>query len=211
MPPGESDDIERLKHELYSRNRKLPAIEDVRTPLNPSTAEAPVAWTKEEEPIETSKPVMIESRRKKMSMPAKFLIGSVAFFVLAAGAAAYMFYGGGNLISPQNIDIQVITPSLVDSGKEQSFQILITNHNASALTLVDLVIDYPEGTRDPKDPTKALQHERQSIGTIGAGQQIKRTANAILYGSEGSSHKLKATLEYSVANSNAVFQKGTEA
>src|SRR6185295_12329727 len=98
-----------------------------------------------------------EEPKKGMSMPGKFLLGSLGFFVLAAAAAAYMFFGGGNLISPQNIDIQIISPSLVDSGKEQTFQIIITNRNPSALTLADLIIDYPDGTRDPKDPTKALQ------------------------------------------------------
>lgn len=210
MPPEENDDIERLKHKLYARGGKGKPLADIRTPLNPSTAEAPVAWAKEEqEEPEVPKKASLyyEEPKKGMSLPAKFLIGSVGFFALAAAAAAYMFFGGGNLISPQNIDIQIIAPSLVDSGKAQTFQFIITNRNSSALTLSDLVIEYPDGTRDPKDSTKTLQHERQSIGTISSGQQIKRTATAVLYGQEGTPQKLQATLEYSVANSNAVFQK----
>src|SRR5581483_7390589 len=46
---------------------------------------------------------------------------------------------------------------------------------------------------------------------IAPGQQIKRTATAVLYGQEGVGQKVVATLEYSVANSNAVFQKAGEA
>lgn len=214
MPPEEKDEIERLKHKLYARGNKAKTLTDIRTPLNPSTAEAPVAWAKEEEkaPEPAKRPnLYYEEPTKGMSLPAKFLLGSVGFFVLAATAAAYMFFGGGNIISPQNIDIQIIAPSLIDSGKAQAFQIIITNRNASALTLADLILDYPDGTRDPSDPTKTLQHERQSIGTIGAGEQLKRTATAVLYGQEGVSQKILVTLEYGVANSNAVFQKQTEA
>ncbi len=210
MPPEEKDEIEQLKHKLYSRGRKLPELSDVRTPLNPSTAEAPVAWTKEEEKVlekPQSSSLYYEEPPKGMSLPAKFLIGAVGFFVLAAGAAAYMFFGGGNLISPQNIDIQIISPSLIDSGKEQQFQIIITNRNSAPLDLADLVLDFADSTRDPKDPTKSMQHVRLSVGTIGAGQQAKLTSSAVIYGSEGSSQTIKATLDYSVANSNAVFQK----
>jgi hypothetical protein len=214
MPPEEKDEIEKLKHKLYSRENKAKPLADIRTPLSPSTVEVPVSWTKEEEQVIESaqkKPLLYIEPKSGMSLPAKFLLGSISFFVLAAGVAAYMFFGGGNLISPQNIDIQIVAPSLVDSGKEQTFQIIITNRNASALSLVDLILDYPDGTRDPKDPAKALQHERQSIGTIEAGQQLKRTASAVFYGQEGVPQKIQATLEYSVANSNAIFQKQAEA
>lgn len=209
---AEENEIESLKHKLYSRTTKGQTVGDIRTPLNPSEASAPVAWPKEEAeekpPEPQKKPSLyIEPVKKGWSAPAKFLLASMGFFVLAAGAAAYMFFGGLNLISPQNIDIQIITPSLVDGGKAQTFQILITNRNASPLTLSAVILDYPEGTRDPKNPTKALQHERQEIGTIGAGAQIKRTVTGVFYGQEGAPQKLQATLEYSVANSNAVFQK----
>ena len=48
MPPEEKDEIESLKHKLYARGKEKP-LTDIRTPLTPSTAEAPVAWAKEEE------------------------------------------------------------------------------------------------------------------------------------------------------------------
>src|ERR1700690_741277 len=136
MPPEEKDEIERLKHKLYARGNKDKPLADIRTPLNPSSAEAPVAWAKEEEekapeaPLAghaKRAPLYMEPDKKGMSLAAKFLFGSVGFFVLAAAAAAYMFFGGGNLISPQNIDIQVIAPSLIDSAKAQTFKILIPN------------------------------------------------------------------------------------
>ncbi|HEY6022282.1 MAG TPA: hypothetical protein VIY48_21225, partial [Candidatus Paceibacterota bacterium] len=44
-------------------------------------------------------------------------------------------------------------------------------------------------------------------GTIAPGQQLKRTASAVLYGQEGAPQTVHATLEYSLPNSNAVFTK----
>jgi hypothetical protein len=72
------------------------------------------------------------------------------------------------------------------------------------------VIDYPDGARDPADPTKALTHERITIGTINSGQQIKRTASALFYGSEGTTEKIAARIEYTVSGSNGVFEKAGE-
>ncbi len=146
-----------------------------------------------------------------MSFATKFLLGSLAFFVVAAGAAAYIFFGGGNIVSPNNIDLQVVAPSLIDAGKQADFQIIVGNRNTSAITLVDLVINYPDGTRDPANLGHALTHERQTIGTMSPGQQVKQTASGIFYGQAGVQGKVSVTLEYSVTGSNAVFEKDAEA
>ena len=228
----EDDAVEHLKGQLYSRKEHFDALGDIRTPLPKSEAEAPVSWSVQSEAAAEEQPSAeavaagegalssleaahaappatppMHTRKKHMSWPAKFLIGSALFFIVAAGAAAYMFFIGANLISPSNIDIQVVAPSLVDSGKEATLQIIVDNRNTAALTLADLVIDYPSGTRDPSNPTQTLSHVRQSVGTINPGQQLKNTVSAIFYGSEGAQETVNVTLEYSVVGSNAIFQK----
>src|SRR6185503_11220430 len=149
--------------------------------------------------------------KKTMALTTKFLIGSVVFFFAALAVAAAVFFGGGNLISPQNIDLEVVAPSLIDGGKAATFDVIATNRNQSDLELVDMIIDYPDGTRSSQDATVALTHDRQTIGTIKSGEQVKRTISGIFYGQEGAQESLKVTLEYSVAGSNAVFQKEGEA
>jgi hypothetical protein len=214
---GMGDEIEKLKKKLYSRADKAKPMDDIRAPLSEKEVdEVPKTFQKppeEEAPKPIVPPIaaLMTTRKKNMSFATKFLIGSVLFFILAAGAAVYIFLGGGNVISPQNIDLQVVAPSLVDSGKEGSIQIIVGNRNTSALTLVDLLIDYPQGTRDPAKPTATLNHVRDSIGTINSGQQIKQNANGIFYGAEGSEQKVTVTIEYNVAGSNAVFTKTAEA
>ncbi len=138
-------------------------------------------------------------------------MGSILFFIIAAGVSALFFFGGITTTSPQNIDVQVLAPSLVDGGKEATFEIIITNRNTTPLELADLVLDYPAGALDPTDPTQSLTHDRISIGTIGPGQQVKKTVSALLYGQEGVQETLQASLEYSISGSNAVFEKQGQA
>ncbi len=203
----QEDGVEGLKKKLYSRAEGGP-IQDVRAPLSPNSPETPKAWADSKPSLpDKAAPLSPVPLRGRMSFATKFFIGSVAFFVLAAGAAAYFFFGGANFISPNNIDIQIVAPSLVDGGSAATIQFIITNRNAATLQLADLLIDYPDGTRDPKNPTQTLAHERQSIGTIAPGQQLKRTSSAILYGQEGTSEMVRATLEYSILGSNAIFTK----
>jgi hypothetical protein len=205
----DKDGVESLKSRLYSRKHQGP-IEDIRSTLSESDAQVPVAWeappappTMPARPIEGG---MDTTKAKKgMAFSTKFFLGSIAFFLIAAGAAAYYFIGGGHFVSPDNIDLQIIAPSLVDGGSQVDLQVIATNRNSASLILSDLVITYPTGTRDPKDPQKPLQTDRQSVGTIASGQAVKRTASAILYGQEGSTQQVHVALEYSLEGSNAIF------
>jgi len=202
--------VEDLKKKLYSRGANAP-MQDVRAPLYPNAPDTPPVWSdsKPSAIVENTSPLRAgpAPAKRGLGFAGKFFIAAVAFFVIAAGAAAYFFFDGANFVSPNNIDLQIVAPSLADGGTAVPLQFIITNHNASELQLADLLIDYPDGTRDPSDPTKALTHDRQSIGTIAPGQQLKRTASAVVYGQEGASQTIKATLEYSLPNSNAVFTK----
>ncbi len=213
MGHDDKDAIERLKKELYSRTQKPAVGNDIRTPLSPFEEEVPHAWETSPE-METAEPTappltqFTESKKRKgASFAGKFLIVSILFFVGAAAAAAYLFFGGANFISSQNIDMQIVAPSVVEGGKSATLQVIIDNHNKTALTLADLIIDYPDGTHSASDPSQALQHDTQTIGTIPSGGQIHNTLNAIFYGQQGMQQTVNVTLEYSVPGSNAVFQK----
>ncbi len=214
MSKEEQSSVEKLRRRLYARAEDSAINADVRTPLSHDDTETPVAWTpmaQSTPPLSTPmRPTGEELPSKKISFAGKFLLGSGLFFVWAAAIAGYIFFGGGNLISPQNIGVEIIAPSLIDGGEEATFQVLIANNNTSALELVDLLVSYPQGTRDPKDPGKALLYERQSLGTIARGEQVKRSLSGIFFGAEGTEQKVKITLQYSITGSNAVFEKEEE-
>lgn len=187
---------------LYSRQRG--GDMRPRQGLSREPLEKPASWA--EEKAESAPPPLMAPKRSRFPLKTLF-IGALVFFLLSAGIAAYTFIYGGNTVSSQNITLSVLGPSLVDGGKETTFQITIENRNAADLTLADLIVEYPEGTRSAVDQRLPLPSERISLGTIPAGGNIKQTVRAVLFGGEGSAQTVKATLEYHVANSNAVFVK----
>ncbi|HVY73153.1 MAG TPA: hypothetical protein VG984_03885 [Candidatus Paceibacterota bacterium] len=208
MQEGNKRSVDGLHEKLYSRTEDVLVDPAARTPLSPTEAHADTSWAQPGQAGPSSSLMAMASKHAtKKTTAVKFLIGSGIFFVLAAGAAAYLFFGGANSISPKNIDMQVVMPTLVDGGKQTQMQVLIHNRNSADLKLVDLIVNYPDGTRDPKSPADALLHERQSLGTIAAGEQLTRTAQAIFYGQEGQTQTVTVELQYSVEGSNAIFEK----
>lgn len=206
----DKDGVDKLKDKLYSRKHQGP-MEDVRSPLSESDAHVPVAWEPPPPPPATAERQVfrggMDTAKAKggMAFSTKFFLVSLAFFAVASIAAGYWFLAGGNFVSPQNIDLEIVAPSLVDGGSQVDLQVIITNRNQAPLKLADLVINYPTGTRVPNDPEKPLQTDRQSVGTIAPGQSVKRTASALFFGAEGSTQEVKVSLEYSIEGSNAVF------
>lgn len=222
MAREERGGVEGLKRRLYTRKDVEKEKTQDRTPLSPPDVHAATSWNQPEtrdagamapesglagqnsESPGSQPPFM---RKKKLSFATKFFLGSIGFFLIAAGTAAALFFGGINTTSPQNITVEITAPALVDGGKQATFEITVTNRNTTALNLADIVVTYPEGARSVDDPEQPLTHERISIGTIKSGEQIKRTASALLYGQEGEQQKVSARLEYTVSGSNAVFEK----
>src|SRR5581483_6269419 len=96
-------DVEQVKRDLYSRSKQGP-LRDIRSPLSKHDSEVPVAW--EGGVPRTHQPP--PPHRPRMAFATKFLIGSALFFVIAAIGAGLYFFTGGNFISSQNIDLQII-------------------------------------------------------------------------------------------------------
>ncbi|MDZ4226382.1 MAG: hypothetical protein U1C66_02745, partial [Patescibacteria group bacterium] len=224
MAREEKSGVEKLKNRLYAREGIQKIKKEDRTTLTPSEASAPKAWKEIEPtpegptpapltptPLSNPPPTPPLLPRSHMSFALKFLIGSIAFFAIATGVASFVFFGGVNTTSPRNIDLEIVVPPLVDGGEEVELEIIARNRNTTPLLLVDLVIDYPEGTRNPNDPSTDLSHDRISIGTIESGQELKRTVSAIMFGEEGQQQIVKVALEYSIQGSNAVFVREEEA
>lgn len=229
---SDKDGISRLKAGLYSRTEGQEIDPNARTPLSRTHEKVDGIWhhhdsTPKEEPAAPQEPAApalqaadgtrretpleliarMQQRTKSKSYAPLFLWGSLIFFVVAAAYASFTFFGGGNTISTENIDLQIVAPSLVDSGKPATIEYIINNRNNAKLLAADLVIDYPDGTRTATGPSAALPRDRLSLGDIDAGGQIKQTASAAFFGQEGTQEKVSVTLEYQIAGSNAIFVK----
>lgn len=206
-PSEKKSTIEGLEDFLYSRrfDQKQPLPEKTRLH---SIEREPVltSWPAEEREPEP-KPFSLPSHEVRMALWKKLLIGALIFLALSAGTAFYVFFVGGNVISSNNVDIAVLAPVSVSGGEELNLQITVRNNNNTALQSADLLIEYPEGTRQAGDLSSELKRYREPLGTILPGESVIKKVRAVLFGEEGAKKTLAVSVEYRVSGSNAIFYK----
>lgn len=135
----------------------------------------------------------------------KFFYYALGFVGVAIIFAFLMFFTGGNTVSNNNIDINVLGNSFAAGGEELPLQIEVVNKNASTLELADLFVEYDKGG----DATSGASRVRDlnSLGTIDGGKTVTKNIFVTLYGSEGSTQDINFTLQYRLHGSNAIFVK----
>ncbi len=194
---SEQDRINRLRKKLYSRNQKNSDVERHRLRSRGSSVQK--AW-QQNAPVER-----MPRPKKKTSFLKVFFTFSIIFFVGSVAFGAFYFFGERNVVSTENVDIQIQGPTAVDGGEELELQISIVNKNTTTLELADLLIEYPEGTRSPQNVQRELLRYRESLGNIRPGERVKKTVQAVLFGEENTQKDINVIVEYRVAGSNAIF------
>ena len=198
----EKSSIERLKRTLYSRNENI-VPKEKRTPVEARENDAPTDWGAPKS-FDISYDIMT---KRNNSFFNKFLIGSLIFFVISLGIALFIFFGGINMISSNNLDIKIISPSSVSSGEELDMGLTVINSNRTDLEGVSLFIDYPEGSQTVGNVNKSLTHDKIDLGTIAKGASEDYTVRTLLFGEKDAVKIFTFRLEYKVKGSNAVFSK----
>lgn len=198
--------IEQLKKSLYSRT-DLARSAIRRARLSRGTERVQENWGAQDNLGVKSDAVFPEIPSQGSSFLKKVFFGSVAFFLLALGVSVFIFYGGNNLISANNVDILVEGPVSIAGGEPLSLDISVVNENDVKLELVDLVVEYPKGTAYPEDTTKELVRFRELIGDIDPQRDGRKNVSAVFFGEENEKKDIKITAEYRVQGSNATFYK----
>lgn len=175
-----------------------------RSPLFSRGSSAPKAWQKKEGGA--ASPL---KHLHRMRLPEMLFGGAVVFFFLAIGIATVILFAGNNTISTKNVDIQVTGPTEIGAGSTLSLQVVITNRNAVPMQLTDLIVEFPVGTRSDTDISRDLPRIRESLGTIRPGESVNRTIRAVVFGQSGQDLSVKASAEYRVPSSNAIFVSDT--
>ncbi len=201
MAENDSTRIENLKRKMYSRGSEtLKGIREHR--LRSSQGLVKTDWG--------HAPQKKSEAPKRRSTLKIFFISSTVFFVVALSYAGYLYFGGANVVSSQNIDIAINGPVSINGGDTLSLEIGVANRNATPLEVADLLVEYPDGTRDASDISQQLPRIRQGLGDIASGQTVKKTVSAVLFGEEHSVKDIKITVEYRVPGSNAIFYKESD-
>ncbi len=170
--------------------------------LHPKLYRIKEEWEKIKEP---------ESKVSKIvshpTMFKKFFMYSLGFTGLAVLFAFIMFFTGGNSVSTNSIEINVLGNSFAAGGEEVPYEIEVVNKNASSLELADLFVEYDKGGDAGSGASRV--RTLHSLGTIGGGKTATKNIFLTLYGAEASIKNLDFTLQYRIKGSNAVFVKKT--
>src|SRR3989344_7393869 len=199
---SEESSIERLKRTLYSRNEKI-VPKERRTPVSERKVDVPTDWGTNSS-FDSLDNDMVKTN--KNSFFNKFLIGSFIFFFLTLATAIFIFFGGLNMISSNNLDIKIVAPSSVASGEEVTIGLSVINGNRTDLEEVAFFIDYPEGALSVEE-NRLLSREKIDLGVIPSGGSKDYSVSSILSGEKEAIKSFNFRIEYRVKGSNAVFSK----
>ncbi|HEY4505717.1 MAG TPA: hypothetical protein VJG67_03430 [Candidatus Paceibacterota bacterium] len=198
----EKSSIERLKRTLYSRNENV-VPKEKRTPVSGREVNTPVNWGT----VPDFDKLTPEMTKKDNSFFNKFLLGSVVFFVVALAIASFIFFGGLNMISSDNLDVKIVAPSSISSGEELLLVLSVINGNRTDLEDVTLYIGYPTGAQAVGGGNKTLGEQSVKLGTIVSGGSTDYSIRSILSGEKDAINSFDFRLEYKIKGSNAVFSK----
>ena len=202
----EDDRIEKLKRKLYSRT--VTPIIDVRSDIKRDVAESASPTSNSWDADSTLHlPQDIDHTPHTHPILKKFLFASILFFLIALAISAYVFFGGGNSISSNNVDITIAGPSTIASGQEVDATLTLVNSNSADLNFAQMTVDYPSGSFADADSAQPLTHVTTTIGTIAKGASLPIPVKVFLFGGKDEAKVIKCTLQYQIAGSNAVFTK----
>lgn len=197
------DKLAELEKELYAKDFKPRATDGV-----VAHREAPVApaWDKAGDVQELLNEQSEQaSRHQKMK---KFVQISIGFFVVALLVTVFVWWRGTNLISGENIGIDISAPTEVAGGEPFETAFTVTNKNQVSIESATLLVEYPQGFYTVANKT-ALPRISKDLGVIAPGQSVSEQVNTLLYGEQNTSKEVSVTLEYRLTGSKAILKKDT--
>jgi hypothetical protein len=200
------DRLEEMQKALYEREYKEKEKTTKREFFHAENAPVRGAWGGEEFPPEPTPP---PEPRKTLSIMKKIFIGSAIFFALAVALASFVFLRGGNVVSSEKVALEFAAPLSAAGGEPFAFQVSVRNDNSAKISSADLILEFPDGTRSADGSNSHLLRYREALGSISRGESLTKKHEVVLFGEEGESLMIKATLEYKVEGSNALLKKST--
>lgn len=192
------DHIEELEKRLYARDPESIPKRKFGI-LRPTKQSATSTWGQTQLPRDKT-PI-----RTNISGYKRFFFFSVLFFAFALSVALYSMYRGAMTLSSKNVTVTILGNSFVGGGEELPIQVEIANKNSADLVDAELTIDYPKGATDQAGGD--IVHIKKTLGTIASGKTKSEVFTVVLYGEQGISRDIKATLSYKLNGSIAIFQK----
>lgn len=196
--PEKIDHIEELQKRLYARDPDSVPKQKFGI-LRPVKQSVESAWGEKKLPNDHG------PQKPSVKGYKRVFLFSIIFFAVGLGLAAFSVFRGAVTLSSRNVDLTILGNSFVAGGEELPIQVEIANRNSSDLVDASLTLEYPKGAVDGTGSEVARLTEQ--LGTLGSGKTKSVPFSAILYGEQGLSRTITATLSYHLAGSTAVFEK----
>ncbi len=196
--------LERVNKSLYSRTGEMAT--DMRHTIHQGATEVPQTWQDEKE-ADMEDPVRMRTVRKTYSY---LFISAFVFFIVAAVIGGYTLFGGKNFVSADNVNILIEGPVSITGGEPLGLNVSVVNRNATNIENVNLIVEYPEGTKDASNASIELTRVKLPLGSIKSQSVAQQSLSSILFGEEGAQKNIQFKVEYQTENSNATFYKEKE-
>lgn len=199
MKEPEPGPLEKLDSKLHRWHNEVTPVR--RSLLSRLPGNQPRDWSNEEQ-----KP---PSRLAALPVLKIILVVAIVFFVAMIGVFGWFFFRNGGQVSIGNVSLEVAGPRTVKAGEEALLNLTLANNNSVPLEFVDLIVEYPPGTRSADAGQAELTRERFQLGTLKPGETRKQTVKFVLFGEANISVNVKVSTEYRLQDSNAIFDKTT--
>jgi len=193
--------IELLNDRLNSRDPGQKIAEKDHFRLKENIPKISQEW-EEEEKLENSP--MKKKRRTYLKI---FTYSAILFFLISVAIAAYVFFGGLNKVSSENILINLKGDASVPAGKIYNFTLTIENTNRVSLEKSNITVTYPNGSRNSENSQKEVLRDKRDIGLVPSSAVAKQDYSVILYGDKGTKKTFAIDYEYTVPGSTSTFVK----
>lgn len=197
--------IEQLKKGLYARNpNSKPHAEPE---LTPGYVDVKTDW--EHKGLDEAF-APVTTVKKYHPALIGILIASVVFFIGASLFAYYIFSRGENVVSSENVNIEIAGPSSISAGEALPVEVVVSNSNSAPIDSVKLRVEYPDGTRKASNTSIGTSRDEWNLDTLDPNVTIRKKLDAVIYGEEGSQVVLGVSVDYKVRGSSATFSKKKE-
>jgi len=203
-PEKDAGRLSRLQQKLYSPNTQFQTKS--RKTLRNKDYELKAEW-EDEKTANFSETI---SKGVGLSIFAKVAIVAFIFFAASLSWAYFTYMSGDQTVATNDVEITVIGPVAIGGGEELSLDIIIENNSNITLNTVDIVLEFPNGTKSATNLQAELPRIRDGVGDIPPQSVIRENYRAALFGEEGTTKQIMARIEYSVPGSNAIYTREKE-
>lgn len=141
--------------------------------------------------------------RLPKSLFQKIFFFSLFLFIGTVIFAGFSLYTKKQEVSTDYISMDILGQPFVDGGETLELQVRVQNFNDKKLELPDLVLSYPKDSSEKGEEVFL----RRSLPDLEKGKRATEEFNIVLFGKEGDTRNIHATLEYRIEGSSAIFIK----